>query len=321
MHWSSSQAFSSSRFLNRSRGVKNRSRISLASRTIASKARAYGHPSARGELGVESVSLLFELADVLVSLQALASPELEEHERAVRALDLTEASVAEAKEGLDLVAEAIAVAGAPYPSNAPAIVSELASVAFEVSVTASDNAADKTVQITIEGDRILLTENLVLALARALTEPGVPVNIAPPIITGGKVESPSAKAIVQNGRPTRRKKATRGRAIREAPNEQSWENLKGRYIARLEAKAPEALAEATLAAATSTIKHLPKTIPVLAGLIYAAIVAAPALLAAGGGLSVSLAWIGYELWKRKKPPVQILTGRIENPSGRSTRFR
>jgi hypothetical protein len=59
---------------------------------------------------------------------------------------------------------------------------------------------------------------------------------------------------------------------------------------------------ALLDAATSTIKHLPKTIPVLAGLVYAAIVGAPALLAAGGGLSVSLAWIGYELWKRKKPP-------------------
>jgi len=73
--------------------------LRLASRTIASKARAYGHPSARGELSVESVSTLFELADVLVSLQALASQELEEHERAIRALDLTEASVAEAKEG------------------------------------------------------------------------------------------------------------------------------------------------------------------------------------------------------------------------------
>jgi hypothetical protein len=77
--------------------------LRLASRTITSKARAYGHPSARGELGVESVSTLFELADVLVSLQALASQELEVHERAIRALDLTEASVAETKEGLDLV--------------------------------------------------------------------------------------------------------------------------------------------------------------------------------------------------------------------------
>jgi hypothetical protein len=275
--------------------------LRLASRTIASKARAYGHPSARGELSVESVSNLFELADVLVSLQALASHELEEHERAIRALDLTEASVAEAQEGLDLVADAIAAASE--------IVSELASVAFEASVTASDNAAYKTVQITIEGDRILLTENLALALARALTEPGVPVNITPRTIISGEAEPPSANEIVQKGPPRQRNqsktrgrlKTTRGRA-REVPSEQSWENLKGRFIARLEAKAPEAIADAALDAATSTIKHFPKTIPVLAGLVYAAIVGAPALLAAGGGLSVSLAWIGYELWKRKKPP-------------------
>ena|GEM_PF-7088453 len=126
---------------------------------------------------------------------------------------------------------------------------------------------------------------------------------------GGRAASSSADEIVQKAPPKQRKKSktrgqlktTRGRANREVPNEQSWEDLKGRYIARLEAKAPEALADATLDAATSTIKHLPKTIPVLAGLVYAAIVGAPALLAAGGGLSVSLAWIGYELWKRKKP--------------------
>jgi hypothetical protein len=165
--------------------------LRLASRTIASKARAYGHPSARWELGVESVSTLFELADVLVSLQALASPELEEHERAIRALDLTEASVAEAKEGLDLVSEAIAAA--------PEIVSDRASVAFEASATASDNAADKTVQITIEGERIILTENLVLAVARALAEPELKAEVA-------EVETPSTAIVVQKERPTQRKK-------------------------------------------------------------------------------------------------------------------
>jgi hypothetical protein len=170
--------------------------LRLASRTIASKARAYGHPSARGELSVESVSNLFELADVLVSLQALASHELEEHERAIRALDLTEA-----QEGIDLVADAIAAASE--------IVSERASVAFEASVTASDSAADKMVQLSIEGDRILLTENLALALARALAEPGVPVNITPPTIV--EAESPSANEIVQKARPAHRKKSkTRG---------------------------------------------------------------------------------------------------------------
>jgi hypothetical protein len=234
--------------------------LRLASRTIGSKARAYGHPSAQWELSVESVSALFELAELLVSLQALARPDLDEHERAIRALDLTEASVAEAKEGLDLVAEAIAAA--------PEIVSKLVSVAFEASVAASDNAADKSVQITIEGDRILLTENLALVLAQELAKPMAKAE-------GGRAASPSANNIIQKGPPKQRKnsktrgqlKTTRGRTIRVVPDERSWEDLKGRYIARLEAKAPEALADATLDAATSTIKHLPKTIPVLAGLV------------------------------------------------------
>jgi hypothetical protein len=90
---------------------------------------------------------------------------------------------------------------------------------------------------------------------------------------------------------------------RQEPNEESWEDLKSRYVARLQNKGPEALADATLDAVTSTIKHSPKAIPALAGLIFAAVGSAPALLAAGSGLSVSILWIGYELWKRKKPPV------------------
>src|SRR6202035_2720489 len=107
------------------------------------------------------------------------------------------------------------------------LVSEREVVAFEAPLTASDSAADKTVQLSIEGDRILLTENLALALARALAEPGVPVNITPPTIV--EAESPSANEIVQKARPAHRKKSktrgqlktTRGLANREAPNEQT----------------------------------------------------------------------------------------------------
>ncbi|MGH6843047.1 MAG: hypothetical protein ACREDV_13345 [Methylocella sp.] len=73
--------------------------LRLTSRTIASKAKAYGHPSAQWELSVESVSTLFELADVLTNLQALAAPELEEHERAIRALDLTRLQLAKQRKG------------------------------------------------------------------------------------------------------------------------------------------------------------------------------------------------------------------------------
>jgi len=262
--------------------------LRLASRTIAAKARAYGHPSARGELSVESVSTLFELADVLVSLQALVAAELEEHERAIRALDLTEASIVEAKEGLDLVAEAVAAS--------QEIVSEHASLTFEASATASDNAADRSIQVMIEGDRILLTENLILALARELQQSAV--NAESVSEEAGDRELPEAPK-----RKTRKSKGpsqkTRRRSTRGGQKEESWDDLKERFLARLKAKGPEAVADATLAAVTTTIKHSPKSIPVLAALIYAAVTAAPALLAAGGGLSISVLWIVYELWRGK----------------------
>jgi hypothetical protein len=250
--------------------------VRLASRTIAARARAYGHPSAQWELSVESVSALFELADVLLSLQALARSELEEHERAIQALDLTEASAAQAKEGLDLVADALAVA--------PEIVSDRTSGAFESCAAASGNAADKKVQVAIERDRVLLTENLLIALAQELAKPEAEQQAK-------GVPAPVADDLAGDAPPSKRRNSGA-----------RWDDLKDRFIERLQAKAPEAFADAALDAITSTIKHSPKSIPALAGLLYSAIVGAPALLAAGGGMTISLAWIGYELWKRNKPP-------------------
>jgi hypothetical protein len=132
---------------------------------------------------------------------------------------------------------------------------------------------------------------------RALAEPEAKAEV-------GAAELPWAREIVPKGCPAKRKKPitrkqlkeTRERADPGVPNEQSGKDFKGRFISRLQARAPEALADATVDAATSTIKHLPKAISVLACLV---LTGAPAILTAGSSLIVSLVWIGYELWKRK----------------------
>lgn len=144
-----------------------------------------------------------------------------------------------------------------------------------------------------EHPKMALTENLAVALAQEVAK-----SLA--LAEGGRASSPSANEIVQKGPPKQRKKTkprgqlkrTRGRANRKVPNEEAWEDLKERFIARFLKSGPEDMAAATSHAVTSTIKHSLKAVPALAGLIYAAVGAAPALLAAGGGLSVSILWIG-----------------------------
>jgi hypothetical protein len=81
--------------------------LRLASRSIAAKARTYGHPAAQWEISVDSVSAFFELADVLVDLQAFVRTDLEAHEQAVREHDLTPEKAPDAKIALDLVTKAI----------------------------------------------------------------------------------------------------------------------------------------------------------------------------------------------------------------------
>ncbi|WOJ90943.1 hypothetical protein RZS28_06560 [Methylocapsa polymorpha] len=263
--------------------------LRLASRTIIAKARAYAHPSAQWELSAESVSSMLELADLLVDLQAFAIPELEKHERAIRALDLTDAMAVEAKETLDLISGAIAAA--------PEIVSDRVLVAFNASSTASANAADKAVQLTIEGDRILLAENVALALARYLASPADQDSTPLPLaIVRGDFESEEHSDVQPHKQPDANRKSRAKAAARKVPSE----DFVGRIIARLDKKGPDAIADALLSAVTSTIKHSPKSIPGLAALFYANFIGSQVLLATGGAFSLTLAWIAYELWKRKK---------------------
>jgi hypothetical protein len=121
--------------------------LRLASRSISAKTRAYGHPAAQWKLSAESVSAFFELADVLVDLQAFVRNDLEAHENAIRELDLTTETAAEAKIALDLVTEGILAS--------PEIVSERVELAFAAAAIVSNTAIDRQVKVAVEGDRTL----------------------------------------------------------------------------------------------------------------------------------------------------------------------
>jgi hypothetical protein len=81
--------------------------LRLASRSIAARARAYGHPTAQWEISPDSVSAIFELADLLVDLQGFAKTDIEANERAIRQLDLSPNRAAAAKTALDEITSAI----------------------------------------------------------------------------------------------------------------------------------------------------------------------------------------------------------------------
>lgn len=261
--------------------------LRLASRSITAKARAYGHPAAQWEISAESVSAIFELADVLTDLQSFARTEIEEHENAIRGLDLTPQNVAEAKAGLDFVSEGVLAS--------QDIISERVEIAFESATGVSDTASDGQVKVAVEGDRTLLTANLALAVARQL---GRDADTGAAQAAGGPPNKPPQSEPPEQQpekpeRPKRRRRA--GRA--GARGERSWDDFAERVMARIHKKGPDALADATIQAAASAIKHAPKTAAALGAALVVWSMSNPIVLA-GGGIAATMAWIGYELRRR-----------------------
>lgn len=254
--------------------------LRMASRSIAAKARAYGHPGAQWEISAESVSAIFELADLLVDLQGFAKADLEQNERAIRDLDLTATSAAEAKEILDEITAAI--------EGSPEVITinteDTFVAAAEVSAVATPDVA-----VSVEGERILLTENLALAIARELGREKSEDAAAARVARGDEEET--------EPKP-RRSKARRATRTKMAPPGQA--DVWTRVANRLKQKGPEKAADAMLEAMSSTIKHSPKSLAALAAFIYTAAQTSPYLLSYGP-IALTLAWIGYEIMKRAKP--------------------
>jgi hypothetical protein len=267
--------------------------LRLASRSISARARVYGHPEAQWEISAESVSAFFELADVLIDLQAFVRNELEAHENAIRQLDLTPETAAEAKTALDLVTEGILAS--------PELISERVELAFESAAKVSDTAVDGQVKISVEGDRTLQVGNLALAVVRELAKEGeTPVQIGcgqPP----GRL--PPEEPSFEPGKPEKRKRQPRHRGAaraRAGDGEFSFEGFCRRIVARVNEKGPDKIGDAMIEAATSVIKHTPKSVPGFGALLALALADHP-LFVAGGAFATTAAWIGYELRRRNRP--------------------
>ena len=246
--------------------------LRLASRSIAARARAYGHPAAQWEISPDSVSAIFELADLLVDLQGFAKTDIEANERAIRQLDLSPDQAQAAKIALDEITSAI--------ETIPEVVTERVETTFANAAILSQTSIETDVKTAVEGERILLTENLALSVARSIGGSG-----------GGR---PPEGAELQPGKPARPKKRPRKPT---APGQQpTWDDFKDRLLNRLQKKAPEAIADAALHAVVSTIKHSPKTIAGLGAALVLWSASYPIVI--GSGLAVTVAWIRYELAKR-----------------------
>jgi hypothetical protein len=265
--------------------------LRLASRSLAARARVYGHPAAQWEISAESVSAFFELADVLVDLQAFVRTDLEAHEQAVRELDLTPETAAEAKMSLDLVTEVVL--------SATELVTERAQNAFEAAAEVSVSATDSAVKVAVEGDRALLTANLALAVAR---EMGREVKEVPLTETGTQTGGQDlGKPPIGEPEPKLDKPATRKRSpgmrTKARTDEDRLQDFGERFMARIYDKGPNRLADATLDAMAGMIRHGPKTVVALgAGLVLWAAISPVA--ATGGAIGTTIAWILYELRRK-----------------------
>jgi hypothetical protein len=248
--------------------------LRLASRSISAKARAYGHQAAHLEISVESVSALFELSDVLIALQAFARSDLEDHENAIRLLDLSPEAAAKAKDALDFVAE-----GVLCSNN---IITERVEIAFAASTAVSDTAVDQQVKMAVEGDRILLTSNLALAIARELGRADAGKSAPSGAPTASELKLPK-------GRPTKRMKS---RVVRA--KQPSWDDFGERVLMRISNKGPDAIGDALIQTAVSTIRNAPKSVAGL-GALFVLWPAIDPYILGGGAIASTIAWIGFQL--------------------------
>jgi hypothetical protein len=259
--------------------------LRLATRSIAARARVYGHQSAEWEISVESVSKLFELSDVLVDIQSFVRVDLDRHEAAIRQLDLDPQSASELKKGLDKLSVAIAESD---------FVSDKASAAFDLGTEISGSASDQGAKIAIEGDRSLMVGNLALAVARELSRDPVE---SPTKSEGGSGPSPPKGPSKSGKEDEPRPRRTRARKTGPAP-ERSWENFSERVVQQVHDKGAEKIGDALVAAAVSAIKYAPATVSGVGATLALWASQYPAL--ATGSVSTTMAWIGYQVWRSQK---------------------
>jgi hypothetical protein len=212
------------------------------------------------------------LADLLVDLQGFAKTDIEANERAIRQLDLSPNQATAAKVALDEITTAI--------EAIPEVVTERVETTFANAAILSRSSIEQDVKTAVEGERILLTENLALSVARSIGGSG-----------GGRPTDGAERKPEMPERPRRRPQRP------TVPgHDPAWDDFKDRLLKRLQKKAPEEIADAALHAVVSTIKHSPKTIAGLGAALVLWSASYPIII--GSSLAVTVAWIRYELAKR-----------------------
>lgn len=267
--------------------------LRMAARSIASKARSYGHPQAEWELNPDAVSELFELDGALVDLQGFVRGAIAANEAEIRALDLKPDQAAAIKEAVDELSDAIVAEPTLFSADTQAV--------FAAAAIAGDSALDPIAATTIQASRLLVAESLTrsLALEVSRSEPataGLVSSSGPDI--GAQGEAGASAPRERKPALRDRKAATQGSGSADA---QAWSRFTTRLLERIGKKGPEKIGDAVIDAVCSAIRHAPKTMPAVGAALVALFWSNP-ILAASSGLTISASWIGYELWKRSRRP-------------------
>ncbi len=225
--------------------------LRLFGQSISAKARTYGHPNAEWELSAEIVQNLFGLSTLLEDLQGFVKSDLKENAEAIRALDINPENLDKAKALGDDVLAAVQAHGSFFTDSAIGV--------FEIASKFSENTPTEHVQVMVEGERILLTENLAVAIARELAKPDV-----------------------QNG------------AISSSQKDVPYLiDFKNRFVDRLSEDLPEAIADGLKKDIPKSIGYLGGSI---AAIIYA--LSSLGIITAASSIIIAAAWITYELRRR-----------------------
>ena len=261
--------------------------LRLAAHGVSAAARAYAHPGAEWEVSVESVTSLLQLATVVEDLQKFYPAFLDANAREIRELALSPETAREFKSAVDELTYVVLAA--------EGMVSDCAAATFDIGRQLSESLPDEGKRIEAEGERVLATANLAGTLARHVSEPA-PADAEPPRAAEDVADTQESPKKAPRARsPIARR--TNDAAGRPVP---SWAEILEATEVRVKTGFPTKVAPAVLDAVTTTIRHSPKSIPALAGAVIGVALAHPILFSVGG-LSLSLAWIGWGLWKKRKP--------------------
>jgi hypothetical protein len=270
--------------LTRDTGELQPDQLRLAGHGITAIARAYGHPAAEFEITPDSVAALFRLNSVLDDLQTFFPAFLAENRRQIAEQNLSLDEVAEVRAASDRIGEILASADAPVGSG----VVET----YKAGRILSENLPDERRRAEVEGERVLVTQNLANTLARGVADSALSKVPARGALDSAPV-SPKAPKRPGSAAPP---KSPQRRAPAVVP---SWSETLAETEILIRKGFPKKIAPAALDALASTVRHAPKSITAIAMTVVGVAITYP-LLFGLPGLGVPLSWIIYKVWRKSR---------------------